>query len=260
MSSTVVVEPVGHVLTIGINRPEKANAFDAEVIAGLSHAYARLSDDRSLRVGLVYSCAKDFTAGLDLASLAPVIAAGGDGLLPNGGRDPWRLYGEAATKPVVVAVHGRCYTAGLELLLAADVCVAADDGQFGQLEVTRGIVAFGGATLRLPERVGWGNAMRYLLTGDTFGATEALRIGVVQEVVARGEEFDRALSLAHHIATQAPLAVQATLAEARSSSAAETIAARERLRTLITSLLATSDADEGIAALIGRRDPTFTGA
>jgi enoyl-CoA hydratase/carnithine racemase len=157
---TVVVEQDRHVLTIGIDRPEKANAFDAEVIGGLSQAYTRLSEDPSLRAGLVYSRAKHFTAGLDLAALAPAIQAGGAGILPEGGRDPWRIFGEAASKPIVVAVHGRCYTAGLELILASDVCIAADDSIFGQLEVARGIVAFGGATLRLPQQVGWGAAMR----------------------------------------------------------------------------------------------------
>lgn len=258
--ATVVAEPDGHVLRIGIDRPEKANAFDAEVIGGLSRAYAYLSDDPSLRVGLVYSRAKHFTAGLDLAALAPEIQAGGTGLLPEGGRDPWRLFGEAASKPVVVAVHGRCYTAGLELVLASDVCVAADDSVFGQLEVTRGIVAFGGATLRLPQRAGWGAAMRYLLTGDTFDATEALRLGVVQEVVSREDVIERAWAIAERIALQAPLAVQATLAEARHATAADTVEARERLRVLITSLLATSDAQEGIAALIERRAPVFQGA
>jgi enoyl-CoA hydratase/carnithine racemase len=259
MTSTVVVERRGHVLTIGIDRPEKANAFDAEVIGGLALAYGRLAEDPELRVGLVHSRAAHFTAGLDLASIAPAIAAGGEGLLPEGGRDPWRLFGEATTKPIVVAVHGRCYTAGLELVLAADICVAADDTLFGQMEVGRGIVAFGGATLRLPRRVGWGNAMRYLLTGDTFDAAEALRIGLVQHVVPRGEELDHALALADRIAAQAPLAVQATLAEARAADAAAATEARDRLRPLITHLLATADAHEGIAALIERRAPTFTG-
>ncbi|MEW1750636.1 enoyl-CoA hydratase-related protein [Streptomyces angustmyceticus] len=158
-----------------------------------------------------------FTGGLDLASLAPRLATGGEGLIPDTGRDPWGMYGEPATKPVVVAVHGRCFTAGPELVLNADLCVAAADTLFGQQEVTRGIVALGGATVRLPHRAGWGNAMRYLLTGDRFDAQEAWRMGVVQEVVGPGEQFDRATALAHLIAQQAPLAVQATLADARAA-------------------------------------------
>jgi enoyl-CoA hydratase/carnithine racemase len=97
------------------------------------------------------------------------------------------------------------------------------------------------------------------LTGDTFDAAEALRLGVVQEVVTRDEVVDRAMAVAAQIARQAPLAVQATLAEARQASAAATAEARDRLRELILALLATSDAEEGIAALIEGRGPVFTG-
>jgi enoyl-CoA hydratase len=165
---------------IAINRPDKANAIDADIIAGLSRAYTDLSDDPDLRVGLLYAMGDNFTGGLDLASVGPALASGGDGLLPEGGRDPWGMYAEPATKPIVTAVHGRCFTAGLELVLNSDVCVAADNTVFGQQEVSRGIVAFGGATVRLPATVGWGNAMRYLLTGDRFDAAEALRIGLIQ--------------------------------------------------------------------------------
>ncbi|MFJ9412398.1 crotonase/enoyl-CoA hydratase family protein [Streptomyces sp. NPDC101393] len=257
----VLVGQEGAVLTITLNRPEKANAIDADMIEGLSHAYARLSDDPTLRVAVVRSNGPHFTGGLDLASLAPRLATGGEGLIPDTGRDPWGMYGEPATKPVVVAVHGRCFTAGLELVLNADLCVAAADTLFGQQEVTRGIVALGGATVRLPHRAGWGNAMRYLLTGDQFDAQEAWRMGVVQEVVRPGEQFDRATALAHRIAHQAPLAVQATLADARAAVREPIAASAASLRGEVgPRLFATADATEGINALIERRTPVYTGA
>ncbi|MFF8786283.1 crotonase/enoyl-CoA hydratase family protein [Streptomyces sp. NPDC015125] len=257
----VLVGQEGAVLTITLNRPEKANAIDADMIEGLSHAYARLSDDPTLRVAVVRSNGPHFTGGLDLASLAPRLATGGEGLIPDTGRDPWGMYGEPATKPVVVAVHGRCFTAGLELVLNADLCVAAADTLFGQQEVTRGIVALGGATVRLPRRAGWGNAMRYLLTGDRFDAQEAWRMGVVQEVVDPGEQFDRATALAHRIAQQAPLAVQATLADARAALRGPIAASAASLRGEVgPRLFATADATEGISALIERRTPVYTGA
>lgn len=261
MSAKVVVEQDGPVMTIAINRPEKANAIDADVIAGLSRAYARLSDDPSLRVAVLHSMGDDFTGGLDLPSLAPRLATGGDGILPEDGRDPWGMYGEPATKPVVAAVHGRCFTAGLELVLSADICIAADDTVFGQQEVTRGIVALGGATVRFPRRAGWGNAMRYLLTGDLFGAAEALRFGIVQEVVPRGEQFDCAMAIARRIAEQAPLAVQATLADARPSLARPVADSAASLRGEVgPRLFASADAREGINAMIERRSPVYTGA
>lgn len=220
-------------LMIAIDRPDKANAIDADIIAGLSRAYADLSEDKGLRVGLLYGMGAHFTGGLDLASVGP------------------------STKPIVTAVQGRCFTAGLELVLNSDICVAAEDTVFGQQEVSRGIVALGGATVRLPSRVGWGNAMRYLLTGDHFDAAEALRIGVIQEVLPTGTQVTRALDIANRIAAQAPMAVQATLAEARAALGGSAAAAR--LREIAPALLATADAQEGIASLIERRTPVFTG-
>ncbi|MFE2303534.1 enoyl-CoA hydratase-related protein [Streptomyces sp. NPDC059445] len=138
----------------------------------------------------------------------------------------------------------------------------ANEGDaFGQQEVSRGIVALGGATIRLPERVGWGNAMRYLLTGDEFDAHEAWRIGLVQEVVPAGEHLDRALELAHRIAAQAPLAVEATLADARTVLAGPLARSAAALRGEVgPRLFATGDAAEGVASLIERRAPVFRGA
>ncbi|MFI2760655.1 crotonase/enoyl-CoA hydratase family protein [Streptomyces echinatus] len=259
-SAKVMVEQDGPVLQITLNRPEKANAVDADMITELSRAMARLSDDPSLRVAVIRGNGKHFTGGLDLASLAPRLAVGDDSFIPPDGRDPWGLYREPSSKPVVTAVHGRCFTAGLELVLNSEVCVAADDTVFGQQEVTRGILALGGATVRLPQRAGWGNAMRYLLTGEPFSAQEAWRMGIVQEVVPAGQERNRALELAHLIAAQAPLAVQATLAEARTVLAAQVEATAARLRSdLGPRLFATADATEGIASLIERRPPVFKG-
>jgi enoyl-CoA hydratase/carnithine racemase len=118
-------------------------------------------------------------------------------------------------KPVVMAVNGIAFTLSIELALAADIVIAADDVRFRQLEIGRGIMPFGGATFRAPAQLGWGNAMRFLLTAEEFGAAEALRIGLVQEVVPAGAHVQRAVDLAHLIAQQAPLGVQATLASAR---------------------------------------------
>ena len=111
---------------------------------------------------------------------------------------------------MVCAVHGYCFTIGIELLLACDVALAATSTQFAQMEVQRGIMPFGGATLRFPTIAGWGNAMRYLLTGEEFSAEEAYRIGIVQEVVEPEMLQERALELAQRVAAQAPLAVRQT--------------------------------------------------
>jgi enoyl-CoA hydratase len=123
------------------------------------------------------------------------------------------------------AVNGIAFTLSIELALAADIVIAADDVRFRQLEIGRGIIPFGGATFRAPAQLGWGNAMRFLLTAEEYGAAEALRIGLVQEVVPAGAHVQRAADLAHLIAQQAPLGVQATLASAR---APDSVAARTR--------------------------------
>src|SRR5437899_6519645 len=100
-------------------------------------------------------------------------------------------------------------TLAIELLLAADIRIAAADARFAQMEIRRGVYAFGGATIRLPRDAGWGNAMRWLLTGEEYDAAEALRIGLVQEVVEPGRQLDRAIDLADAIATRsAPLGVK----------------------------------------------------
>ncbi len=116
---------------------------------------------------------------------------------------------------MVMAVQGVAFTLAIELALACDIVVAADDVRFRQLEVGRGILPFGGATFRAPAQLGWGNAMRFLLTAEEFGADQALRIGLVQEIVPAGQQLQRATAIARAVAAQAPLGVQGTLANAR---------------------------------------------
>ena len=116
--------------------------------------------------------------------------------IPTAPIDPLSLRAPVRTKPVVCAVQGICFTLGIELMLSTDIVIAADTCRFAQIEVKRGIMPTGGATVRMVERAGWGNAQRYLLTGDEFGAQEALRLGFVQEVVPAGQEEGRALEIA----------------------------------------------------------------
>jgi enoyl-CoA hydratase len=125
-------------------------------------------------------------------------------------------------KPAVMAVNGIAFTLPIELALAAGIVIAADDVRFRQPAIGRGIMPFGGATFRAPAQLGRGNAMRFLLTAEESGAAEASRIGLVQEVVPAGAHVQRAADLAHPIAQQAPLGVQATLASAPDSVAART--------------------------------------
>lgn len=253
----VLVERRGHLLLIGLNRPEKRNAADLAMLHQLAQAYTLLHTDPELRVGVVHAVGEHFTGGLDLADVGPALASGSAELLPPGTIDPWGVATEPVAKPVVLAVQGSCLTLGVELALASDVVVAAAGTRFAQLEVSRGIMAFGGATLRLP-RLGWGDAMRWLLTGDSFDAAEALRIGLVQRVVPDGDQLDAAVALAERIAAQAPLAVQATLANAR-LALTDPRAAVGRLHPVVAMLARTSDAQRAIAGYLGGQRVDFTG-
>ncbi len=255
----ITVERDGHVLLIGLNRPEKRNAADLALLQELALAYGELERDPELRAGFVFAHGDHFTGGLDLADIAPRIGVDGLHAVPDGGIDPWQVSGRQLNKPVVVAVQGTCLTLGIELMLASDIAIAAASTRFGQIEVARGILPFGGATIRFPRAVGWGNAMRWILTGDLFDAAEAHRIGLVQEVVADGTQYDRGLELAQRIAAQAPLAVQAALANARLALRDGDGAAAAALQSELVRLVQSEDAAIGMAAFVARTTAEFVG-
>ncbi|HEY4242910.1 MAG TPA: crotonase/enoyl-CoA hydratase family protein [Kofleriaceae bacterium] len=254
----IQLERRGPLLLMGLDRAAKRNAFDLEMWNQLCLAYGELDRDRDLRVGVLHALGDHFTGGLDLPQWAPVFASG-QFPCPPGGLDPLGLVGPRVSKPVIVAVQGICFTIGIELMLATDLRIAASSSRFGQIEVKRGIYPVGGATIRFPREVGWANAMRWLLTADEFDATEALRIGFVQEVVPAGSQLARAIALAETIAAQAPLGVYATLSSSRHALAHAEISAAARLLSDLAPLLASSDMQEGLRAFLERRAGAFRG-
>jgi enoyl-CoA hydratase len=260
MSDRITTEVLGHVLLIGINRPEKRNAFDLATIDALGAAYERLGMDDGIRAGVLFAHGAHFSAGLDLAEVGPVVAEKGPKALAGTyAFDPFGVWADRAPKPLVMAVQGIAFTLSIELALASDIVIAADDVRFRQLEIGRGIMPFGGATLRAPMQLGWGNAMRFLLTAEEFGAAEALRIGLAQEVVPAGKQLARATELAQLIARQAPLGVRGTLLNARIAVAQGQRAATEHLSKVMPELLASEDAAEGFASFVQRREAVFKG-
>ncbi len=258
--SRITFEKRGHILLIGLNRPEKRNAFDNQMLAELAAAYALLEDTSVLRCGVLFAHGEMFTAGLDLANVAPTVVDKGVLTFEDDAIDPLNIYSERKrTKPMIVAVNGKCLTVGIELILAADICIAAEDATFAQIEIKRGIFPFGGATLRFPERAGWGNAMRWLLTGDEFDANEAYRIGIAQEIVVTEKVLDRAIEIAERISAQAPLGVQATIESARKMQSEGFEAAKKHLQPQILELFKSEDASEGVQSFLERRDGIFKG-
>ena len=251
----------GHILRIVINRPAKMNGFTPTMYEGMAQAYSQLEDDPNLRVGVLSAEGDHFTAGLDLPKFAEYMRQGKKaapwGLVDatDLGVQGWRR----RTKPMVVAVKGVTYTIGIELMLAADIVVAADNCKFSQLEVKRGIMATGGATLRFAERAGLGNAMLHLLTGDIFDAQEALRMNFVQKVVPTGQELDEALRIARQIAANAPLAVVATRKSVLKTIEQGPLAASSEFMAVQERLSNSEDAKEGIQSFVERRDANFKG-
>jgi enoyl-CoA hydratase/carnithine racemase len=249
------------VLLIGLNRPEKRNAFNLALIDQLAAAYYELENDDAIRCGVLFGHGDHFTGGLDLAEVGPLVREGrlDEAFAGSGRRDPWRK-DNAWTTPLVAAVQGWVMTLAIELLLAADIRVAASNARFAQLEIRRGIYPFGGATVRLPRDAGWGNAMRWLLTGEEYDAAEAHRIGLVQEVVEPGRQLDRAIELAQMIADKsAPLGVKATLASAHRARIQGEAAALERLDRDMAEVLETEDGREGLRSFVERREARFVG-
>ena len=250
-----------HVLLIGINRPAKRNGWTPPMFRQLAEAYTRLDDDPALRVGVLHAFGDHFTAGLDLPAVAEYMRRG-EKAIAEGLVEP-HDFGQPGyrrrTKPMVAAVKGICFTVGIELMLGADIVIAADNCRFSQMEVQRGIMATGGATLRMAERAGVGNAMLHLLTADEFDSAEALRCNFVQRVVPAGQELDEALRIAQRIAIQAPLAVVATrlnvikaVEDGPLAAVAEFIETQKRLSN-------SEDAAEGVRSFVERRPSRFSG-
>jgi acyl-CoA synthetase (AMP-forming)/AMP-acid ligase II/enoyl-CoA hydratase/carnithine racemase len=259
LEDRVTVERRGHILLVGLDRPNKLNAFDPEMFRGLAKALTDVDDDPEIRCAVVFAHGPAFTAGLDLSTALPLFAQG-QAFLPEGSVDPWGVTGRRERrKPLVIALHGRCWTLGIELCLAADIVIASADTRFCQMEVSRGIMPFGGATIRLPQAAGWGNAMRYLLTGDEFGADEAHRLGIVQEVVPVDQALPRAVAIAERIAAQSPLGVQATLASARQALRSGFDETAKSLFPTVQGLMATNDCKEGVRSFLEKRAATFSG-
>jgi enoyl-CoA hydratase/carnithine racemase len=246
----------GHILKIVIDNPTKKNAFVPEMMEQLSGALTELDRDQDLWVGVLCAEGDNFTAGLDMpkffgsgAKPAPIPS---DHIDPFGMRNTCR-------KPIVTAVQGICFTVGIEMALAGDIVVAASDSRFCQMEAKRGIAPLGGAHFRYITRSGWGNAMYHLLLCDEFGAEEAYRIGLVQEVVAPGRQVERAMEIAAAIAANAPLGVQVTKEAGRKFIEAGEQAAIQVAPAIRERVMGTADAAEGIRSFVERRPAVFEG-
>jgi enoyl-CoA hydratase len=262
MSESAVVEGQirserhGHILKVVIDNPAKKNAFVPQMMAQLSAAMTELDRDPELWVGVLCAEGDNFTAGLDMPKFFGPTATPSQ--IPEDHIDPFGMRNQCR-KPIVTAVQGICFTVGIEMALAGDIVVAAEGSRFCQMEAKRGIAPLGGAHFRYITRAGWGNAMYHLMLCDEFGAEEAYRIGLVQEVVPAGSQIERAMEIARIIAANAPLGIQVTKEAGRKFIEVGERAAIDIVPTIRQRVMGTGDAAEGIASFVERRAAVFQG-
>ena len=252
----VYTERDGYILKIMIDNVAKKNSFSPEMMLQLSDALTELDADPDLRVGVIGAEGDVFTAGLDMPKFFGPGATAKP--IPEGNVDPFGM-SRICGKPIITAVQGICYTIGIELALAGDIVIAADNSRFCQMEAKRGIAPLGGAHFRYITRGGWGNAMYHLFLCDEFDAAEAYRIGIAQEVVPTGTQLERAMEIARTIAANAPLGIQITKEAGRHFITTGEQAAIDIIPTIRDRVLKSADAMEGIMSFIERRPANFQG-
>jgi crotonobetainyl-CoA hydratase len=260
MPEPVRVSAEGQVLVVTLDRP-KANAVDVATSRALYEAFSRLRRDPQLRAGILTGAGdRFFCAGWDLKA-----AASGEGIEADHGPGGFAGITEFFDigKPVIAAVNGLALGGGFELVLAADLVVAADHAEFALTEVTLGLVADAGGLLRLPARVPRAIAAEYLLTGRRIPAAEAARWGLVNRVVPAAALMTAARGLADAICSAAPLAVAAVLEILRETEGADVRTGYSLLRggnlPAYRAMLGSRDAREGALAFAERRTPRWTG-
>ena len=256
---TLLFDLTDGIATVTVNRPDKLNALNTEVIAELDDVAGRLEREAEIRGMLLTGAGpKAFVAGADIAELGSQGAVDGAARAARGQAMMRRL--ERSGKPVIAAVNGFALGGGCELAMACHLRVASESARFGQPEVKLGLGPGYGGTVRLPRLVGRGRALELLLTGAMIDAQEAWRIGLVNRVVPADRLMADARGLLAGILENGPLAVQAclSLVDRGLDLSLEDALAQEA--SWFGLLSATADMREGTRAFLEKRKPAFTGS
>lgn len=255
--ANLVVELTGRVLHLRIDRPERRNALDAATRAALIEGidWAAASDDVGVVV-LSGNGGKAFASGADLAEGSTLDA---DQYRAQAAER--RVYDPIAEcpRPVIAMIDGWCLGGGCELALSADLRIASSRSCFGQPEVGLGLIPGGGGTQRLPRLIGPGAAMRLILSGEVVDADEALRLGLVEQVVPADELEVVTTTLAAAIAARSPVALGLAKRAVRAAMELPLADGLALERDLMGEAMASDDATEGIAAFLAKRPPEFKG-
>jgi enoyl-CoA hydratase len=256
--STILVDREDHVVTITLNRADKLNALNEELLTELGRALRELMRDASVRCAILTGAGeKAFAAGADIARMSEMTAVQAKLFAELGHRVGHAL--EATHFPVIGAVNGFALGGGCELALACDFIYASDRARMGQPEVSLGILPGFGGTQLLARRVGAARARELCMTGDTVNAEEALRIGLVNAVVPHAELLPRVREVAKKIASKGPLAVAGIKRVVVRGADVPLATANELEATAFAALFGTQDQREGMRAFLEKRTPKFEG-
>ena len=254
----ILLEKRAPIAIITLNRPQVLNALNAATFAELSIAFEDVSADPSIRVILLTGAGhKAFAAGADIAEIAGLDEASGRAYAERGHALSRRM--EKLSKPVIACINGFALGGGCELAMACTLRLASDTARLGQPEVKLGVIAGFGGTQRLPRLVGRGPALKLLLSGAIVPATEALRIGLVDELVPAGQLMARAEALALEIAANAPIALERTLIAVDAGLDLTLDDALSLEAKHFGHCCGTKDKTEGTRAFLGKRTPTWSG-
>ncbi len=251
----VLVDRRGPVAVATLNRPEKHNAMSLEMKDALVDVLRELDADPAVRVIVLTGAGdKAFVAGADIAqfkgrTLTEQLRMYQDGTIYDAA--------DRVTKPLIARIDGFCFGGGLELALACDIRVASERSTFSQAEVNIGIIPGGGGSQRLPRLVGLGTALKLTLTGDRIGAAEALRIGLIDEVVAHPLLDSRVDELARRIASKSAVAVRLAKAAVKASARLPMDQGLRFEQTLFTLAFSSEDKEEGTRAFLEKREPRW---
>ncbi|QJY48063.1 crotonase/enoyl-CoA hydratase family protein [Pseudonocardia broussonetiae] len=243
----------GRVLVVTIDRPRVRNAVDGATARALAAAFDRLDADPALGAAVLTGAGGGFSAGMDLRAFA-------EGDLPFVGQRGFGGFAQSPPrKPVVAAVEGYALAGGLEMALACDLIVAAEDARLGLPEVRRGLVAAGGGLLRLAQRIPYHVAAEIALTGEPVSARRLHEVGLLNRLVAPGRALPVALDLAATIVRGAPLAVNGSKAVLSGAADWGLSDGWSRQQEIADPIIASQDAQEGARAFAERRAPVWTG-
>lgn len=259
-TSTVSAERRGDIVLIGINRPFIQNRLDPPTRLRIGELFYEYEHDASLRALVLFGHGDNFSRGIDVDASQAGIISGQRTTTPAPTVDILGNGQVKRSKPVVAVVHGDTWNLGHEIYLAADIRIAASNTRFGQDENTHGRFPGGGATVRFVREAGWGNAMRYMLTGDHWDAAESFRMGITQHVATTpAAALEMGIEMARKIAACGPLSIRATLASAHRYVDPAEADALSALSAQYAALYRTEDFVEGRRAEAEGRPPRYQG-